>query len=403
MCPRNSVGRDLSDRNLTRPIVLRVVLAVLSALMTGEIAVRWIDVREPVSLYIPSTNPRLVYELNPHHPEINTFGMRGDALDVDALAGKYIIAAIGDSHTYSLAVDEARDAVPQQLERALNQLLGREQVKVLNLGVPGYNMAQELEVLQAKALPRHPHLIILQYCINDTHVCNYIQPEHPWLNQLIHHSHLFVFLWKHLLYSDFGKRHFLNAIGLRIPDGLLFEKGLVGTLKSDVPGEVQAHRGHPARTPVRVPARYHYMLGRDNWERRVREFASICQHAGIPLLATGFIDAEDRTVFLRAGADVYSFSDIMTREQMKQYGYDPERTYTHFDADGLALIGEALARFVGERYGDAIERESGDGIREQSRIHEDRNPLSGSRAVRDRRQPRRRDAPQLFPVLRGVR
>ena len=119
---------------------------------------------------------------------------------------------------------------PARLEYHLGALGGRE-AKVLNFGVPGYNMVQELEVLRTKILPLKVDLVILQYCINDEHITNYIQPKYMWLNRLIYRSAILPRLWKRLLYSQWGTRHLLRRIEEIAPDLLLFEPGLVGTPK----------------------------------------------------------------------------------------------------------------------------------------------------------------------------
>src|SRR5919198_396813 len=113
-----------------------------------------------------------------------------------------LITVIGDSHTYSTSVENRAETFPSQLEKYLNQKIGQRTVKVLNFGVPGYNTAQELEVLKTKALRFEPRMVILQYSINDTHICNYIQPEDKRLNWLIHKSQFLVVLWKNILYSS---------------------------------------------------------------------------------------------------------------------------------------------------------------------------------------------------------
>jgi hypothetical protein len=161
---------------------------------------------EPTRLYIPSNDFRLIYELNPRYPEINSFGMRQEELDPSTLRAQFVIAVIGDSHTFHFA--RRQNSFPARLEHHLKVLTGKN-IKVLNFGVPGYDMAQELEILKVKALQFRPNLIILQYCINDEHISNYIQPKYPWLNRTIHQNRLLSSAWKLLLYSEFGQKHLL--------------------------------------------------------------------------------------------------------------------------------------------------------------------------------------------------
>lgn len=330
-----------------RQALLILAISLGSFVVVGEIGVRLL-VRPRPPMFRASPNPRLVYELHPAYPEINSLGMRDRELDRAALPHQYTIAVIGDSHTYSTAVPQRDAAFPAQLEQALHQR-GYPSVRVLNFGVPGYNMAQELGVLHAKVLDLAPHLIVLQYCINDTHVCNYLQPAHPRLHRLLYTSQLLVTVWQGLLYSSLGKRYALDWVGTHLPDALLFQADLVGTLKVG-PEDEPSRRRHPARTPDRVPARYHYMLGEDNWRRHVHLFAQAAQARGIPLLATGFIEAGEQQVFVQEGFRVYAFADIFQGQDTRQYGYDPDDTATHLNAPGCALIGHALAAYIAAHY-----------------------------------------------------
>src|SRR5207247_10462333 len=119
----------------------------------------------------------LVYELNRDYKGVNSFGMRDKEIDTNAIRDLYKIAILGDSHTYSINVKNIEETFPYHVEEHVNKNIGQKIVKILNFGVPGYNNAQELEVLKSKVLNFQPQLVILQYHINDTHVCNYIQPH----------------------------------------------------------------------------------------------------------------------------------------------------------------------------------------------------------------------------------
>ena len=314
----------------------------------GEAYVR-IFKKDPPPFNVPSENPRLIAELNREREDINSFGMRDDELDPAAIQGRYKIAAIGDSHTYAIKVKKNQETFPSRLEYYLRQAPGQDSIEVLNFGVPGYNMAQELEVLSAKALPFAPDLVILQYTINDTHGTNYIQPKYKSINTLIHQSHLLVKVWQKILYSSFGRKYLYDWVGKNLPDGLLYQEGLVGTRKA-APDEEPARLHHPPRTKDRFPERYHYMLGEENWRRHVHSFALLCKQNHIPMLAMGFIGEEERAVFQEAGFDVYSFYEMFAGRDMRDYGYDPENTADHFDAQGNDFIGKALAEYIQRHY-----------------------------------------------------
>lgn len=327
-------------------IFLYIILLVVTTLVISEIIARILHDKE-LPLYFSSKNMNLIYELNPSHPEINAFGMRDDELNVATLHNNFVIAVIGDSHAYSLASARRKNSFPARLEYHLAQVTGKP-VTVLNFGVPGYNMHQELEVLRAKALKFKPDLIILQYCINDEHISNYIQPKHHWLNRVLSGSVLISNAWKTILYSDFGRKYIYDYLANHFPDLLLYEPGLVGTVSARRSGEKDpAHRGyHPTRSKAYVPVRYHDFIGREHLERDVKIFGKILKDAGIPAIATGFIEDKDRQLYEAAGLKVYSFFQIFEGLDMRDYSYNPKNTSDHFSDNGSNFIGKALANFI---------------------------------------------------------
>jgi hypothetical protein len=253
---------------------------------------------------IASNDPQLIYELNPQFPEINSLGMRQAEFDPTTLHDKFVIAVIGDSHSFSRKSKKWENSFPARLEYHLKVLSGQK-VKVLNLGVPGYDMHQELEVFRVRAMRFRPDLVILQYCINDEHISKYIQPKHVWLNRTIYKSVFLSRAWTAVLYSELGKRYILGYIEKYLPDLLLFSPGLVGTQTAH--DSDPAHAPHPPRTRDQVPIGYWDFIGRANLERDVRAFGQTAREAGIPIVATGFIEERDRNLYETSGFQVYSF------------------------------------------------------------------------------------------------
>ena len=308
-----------------------VVFLAIVGFAVLEVGTRLL-VDEPIPLVTPSADPRLVYELNPARKGINTLRMRGRELEPGELEGAFVIAVVGDSHVFSVKVRRNDRTIPAQIEQRLAAHWPASKLRALNFGVPGYNTAQHFAVLEARILGFEPDVIVLQYTINDLHVCNYVWPRFPSLNRLIHESHFAVFAIKRLLYSPFGQRHFFEPVGLRAPDLLLYEPGLVGTLRGRPDGEEHL-RGHPPRDPDRVPERYHYMLGRENWERHLRRFGEVAREAGAALIGTGFIEDPDRATWETAGFEVISFYDIFAgRDMLAEGDYDASRSSDHFSA-----------------------------------------------------------------------
>ncbi|MFZ4394490.1 MAG: SGNH/GDSL hydrolase family protein [Kiritimatiellia bacterium] len=297
-----------------------------------------------VPQFIPSQHFRLIYELNPRSPEINSLGMRDEELDLVRLHEHFVIAVIGDSHTYSVLSPKRENSFPARLQHHLNAIAGR-QVKVLNFGVPGYNTIQELEVLRTKVLRLKPDLVVLQYTVNDAHIPNYIQPKHVWFNQVVYRSVFLTTFWTRLLYSGPGQRHVVPYVEKYAPDLLLFDPGLVGTERSRDTDPIHMWP-HPPRSQDQVPARYHDFIGTDNMRKAVRAFGQICREARIPAIATGFIEDHDEDFYRESGFLVHSFFKIFDGIDMHAYGYDPACTWTHFDDNGSDWIGKALSGFI---------------------------------------------------------
>jgi lysophospholipase L1-like esterase len=120
-----------------------------------------------------SDNPRLLFELRPGgeaHAEVeyrvNALGLRGPETTVEKPSGVRRIAVLGDSIAFGYWVAE-RDGFPRQLEALLNPRGQGERVEVLDFGVPGYNLDQEIETLRSRALAFSPDVVVVAFCLND--------------------------------------------------------------------------------------------------------------------------------------------------------------------------------------------------------------------------------------------
>jgi lysophospholipase L1-like esterase len=122
-------------------------------------------------MYRPSGD--LVYELAPGYRgtgvrnepvRINTQGMRGDEIAPKRPATKRILV-LGDSFVFGVGLRE-EESFPAALARASH---GRTDaaVEVLNGGVPGYNLFQEVRVLARRAAALAPDAIVLAFVEND--------------------------------------------------------------------------------------------------------------------------------------------------------------------------------------------------------------------------------------------
>ncbi len=121
-----------------------------------------------------SSDERLSFDLRPGarvqaevEYRINALGLRGPETTVAKPPGARRIAVLGDSIAFGYWVAEP-DAFPRQLELLLGQVRGPgPAVEVLNFGVPGYNLDQEIEVLRTRALDFEPDVVVIAFCLND--------------------------------------------------------------------------------------------------------------------------------------------------------------------------------------------------------------------------------------------
>jgi lysophospholipase L1-like esterase len=163
---------------LLRSLALAAASAALSLLVL-EIAFR--VARVPVgtvqinrATVRRSDNPRLRFELRPGgvaqaevEYRVNLLGLRGPETTLEKPAGVRRVAVLGDSIAFGYWVSDEQ-GFARQLETLLNAERGSSgRVEVLNFGVPGYNLEQEIEALRSKALAFSPDLVVVMFCLND--------------------------------------------------------------------------------------------------------------------------------------------------------------------------------------------------------------------------------------------
>ena len=166
-------------------LLLLILLGVVVSLALPEIAVRLLDVSPrplaPLELtsYRLSDDPVLRYEYrpglradDPHFDALheglttNSHGFRDVEIPVEKPPGEIRIVALGDSTTAGNGIPELENTWPKQLERRFAEA-GRESVRVLNLGVGGYEPDQESRLLELHGLAFEPDLVVMLVCLND--------------------------------------------------------------------------------------------------------------------------------------------------------------------------------------------------------------------------------------------
>jgi hypothetical protein len=100
----------------------------------------------------------------PYLLQTNSAGLRNSA-EINDDPAVFRILALGDSFTFGYFVDNY-ETYPARLEERLNQLLPTR-FQVLNAGVPGYTIADELSYLKDKGFALEPDLVIIGFYTND--------------------------------------------------------------------------------------------------------------------------------------------------------------------------------------------------------------------------------------------
>lgn len=102
--------------------------------------------------------------VRPYWLKTNSVGLRNtDELNDDPSVFRVLV--VGDSFIYGMYVHNP-ETFPARLEETLNQRLDTP-VQVLNAGVPGYTIADELDYLKQKGLALKPDLVIFGFYTND--------------------------------------------------------------------------------------------------------------------------------------------------------------------------------------------------------------------------------------------
>jgi lysophospholipase L1-like esterase len=139
----------------------------------------------------------LAYELVPgvdrsefgYHVVTNHHGLRSPPTTVTRSPGVLRIAAVGDSLTFGIGVDND-STWPRVVERTLAAVLEPQGLhcEVINFGVTGYSSNDEAKLIEGRVLAFAPDLIVIGYYLND--------PEYEPIQQLhrLFHEPLW---WEH--------------------------------------------------------------------------------------------------------------------------------------------------------------------------------------------------------------
>lgn len=155
-------------------IFAAVTLLVMSLL--GEFVVRY---REQHRSGPPGTRPTSYYrhERLRHAMvrgydyfgwgKVNSLGLRGEEIPMEKPEGETRIMMVGGSTTFDPFVTSDDHAWPSRLQAVMDSVLPSAHVRVLNAGVPGYRVLDNLIRLQTELYQLDPDLIVLSHAHND--------------------------------------------------------------------------------------------------------------------------------------------------------------------------------------------------------------------------------------------
>jgi lysophospholipase L1-like esterase len=169
--------RDHANRKAKLALPVGLAMLLLSgAALVGEVAVRYAE-RHRAS--VPGTTPLLFY---PHIRQryalvrdydyfgwihVNGQGFRGPDVRVEKSPGVVRIMAVGSSTTFDRSVSRDEAAWPARLQYWLQQLAPSRQVEVINAGVPGYGVLDDVIRLETELYRYRPDVVILYEGHND--------------------------------------------------------------------------------------------------------------------------------------------------------------------------------------------------------------------------------------------
>ena len=161
-----------------------LAVTILFLLILSEIGLRVVEYTNSGSIIKfpnairPSEDPEIYFELVPNLKNqrfydtiinINSDGLRDREYVIEKPANTFRIVAFGDSVGFGWGVN-LEDIYTEVLERNLNENFKDKHYEVINFGVPGYYTAQELRMLEVKALKYSPDLVLVIYLFNDAEV-----------------------------------------------------------------------------------------------------------------------------------------------------------------------------------------------------------------------------------------
>lgn len=102
----------------------------------------------------------------PFKVSVNNLGFRGRDVPLTHRPGRLRVLCLGDSYTFGAYVDDT-ETWPAQLEVALRQRFPEKEIEVINAGISGFTIVDELGFLKEHGVALEPDLVVLGFVLND--------------------------------------------------------------------------------------------------------------------------------------------------------------------------------------------------------------------------------------------
>jgi len=299
--------RGLLERALAQPVRLR---PDGKADLGGII--RLAQERRRIYELIPNTNVVLQNWMGGglHTPlELNADGFRDRDYAKPKPPGVRRIVGVGDSYMFGWGVRTGKDYLAVLEDRLAAEVPG-VRWEVLNMAVPGYNTAMEVETLKARGLAYDPDVVVVGFCWNDIELPNFVRAPAEYLS--LRRSFL----------ADFVRGRLARAELVSAP-----RDADAGVFESD---------------PTRVPELYRDLVGWDAFDAALDELAALAREHGFEVMFVVFEpdgvggplrDGRRRRALAEAARRGFTIVDVgaLQAEWMRQ------RNVENFYKSGLTL------------------------------------------------------------------
>jgi len=102
----------------------------------------------------------------PYRVTVNNLGFRGRDVPLEKQPGALRVLCLGDSYTFGAYVDD-EETWPAQLESALSELIPSRPLEVINAGISGFTIVDELDFVKEQGLGLEPDLVVVAFVLND--------------------------------------------------------------------------------------------------------------------------------------------------------------------------------------------------------------------------------------------